>query len=96
MVSSSTTVGVLPDVIKAIAVYEVDSNKIKELYSTWLAPTQSTVSNCYYSTTRLDGNRTLAVRYTATLRNTAGISQSFSIYAEFGTSGGGWMSISYL
>ena len=92
----STTVGVVPDTITAVAIFEASGNQITTLYDAWVYGTQSSVANSYYSYVILDGGRTIAVKHTATLQNIFGISQGFKIYSEYYYTGTGWLSISYL
>lgn len=94
----NVTVGGVPDVLHAIAEYEVTSaNRIGAVKKAWVHGTQSTATNCSYSYTKIDGNRTLAVRFTVTLRNIFGISQSFRVYSEYGVTGAnGVITVTYL
>lgn len=94
----NVTVGAVSDVLSAVAAYEVTSaNRIGTVQDAWVHGTQSTATNCTYSYTKIDGTRTLAVRFTVTLRNIFGISQSFKVYSEYGTSGGnGVITVTYL
>ncbi len=92
--TQNIVVAMQPDVLSALAAYEVSGNKITSFYDAWLSLTTGSVAHCTYSYALIDGSRTLAVNYTATLKNYLGFSESFDVYSEFGVSGGTWMTVS--
>lgn len=95
---AGVAVGGVVDVITAVAVYQVTSaGKIDTVNSAWVHGTQSTATNCYYSYTKIDGKRTLAISFTVTLQNIFGFNQSLKVYSEYGVSGGnGLITVTYL
>lgn len=83
-------VGGLPTLVGAVAVYEANS-RIEAVYDAWITVSYGSVSNLTYKWTRIDAGRTLAVNYTCTLTNPIGLNEGWTFYAEFGTSGSGWI-----
>lgn len=91
--STRLTVLIYPDVLSAIATYDVSSeNRIVRFRTTWLTLNMGSIENSTYNYTIIDSGRTLAVQYVATFREFAtGNARSGNAYAEFYPSGSGTM-----
>lgn len=96
--TSITFVSGSPDVVQAVAIYEVTSaNIIGTVHDAWVHGTQCTAIESYYSHTKVDDRRTLVVNFTVTLQNVIGVNQTVMIYSEYGRTGGaGVIIVTYL